>query len=82
MKETTSFFLLLAVFLLINLVGSALFMAIEPVDFTDAFYLLMTTSTTVGYGNVSPNTKGGKIFMSFYQLFPVCMFFAILRLFL
>jgi hypothetical protein len=35
----------------------------------DAFYLAVQTSTTVGYGDITMTSTGGKVFMSFYMLF-------------
>ena len=64
-----------AVFFLVNLVGAALITLIEPLNYLDAFYLTMSTSTTVGYGNVAPETDAGKMFLSFFQILPIGLFF-------
>jgi voltage-gated potassium channel len=37
-----------------------LFMAFEGMGFGDALYLTVTTVTTLGYGDVSPTTPGGR----------------------
>lgn len=52
----------------------------DDLDFTNAFYLMMTTTSTVGFGNVVPKTTNGKIFISFYQLIPIGCFFGGLTL--
>jgi hypothetical protein len=50
---------LLVVFLLLSTV---IFMALEKFSGRDAFYFCMVLLTTVGYGDISPVTPGGKLF--------------------
>ncbi len=42
-------------------VGTIVFMIIERLSLTDAFYFTIVTVTTVGYGDLHPVTQGGKI---------------------
>jgi voltage-gated potassium channel len=44
------------------IIGTAGFMIIEHLSFLDALYFTVVTISTVGYGDVSPATAGGKIF--------------------
>ncbi|XP_045025614.1 potassium channel subfamily K member 2 isoform X2 [Daphnia magna] len=46
----------------------------NPWEFSSALFLCMTILTTVGYGNFSPKSSGGKIFCMFYGLIgiPIC----------
>ena len=54
-------------------VGAIAFMVVfEQFTFTDAFYFLMVTLTTVGYGDgFYPTTQGGRLFTSFFVLFGI-----------
>ena len=84
MDELASVLLLLAFGILAtNLVGAGILLALDDdLDFVDAFFLVMTTTTTVGYGNVAPITEGAKLFMAFYQFVPVTLFFCSIPLLL
>ncbi|SHG27819.1 potassium channel family protein [Ornithinibacillus halophilus] len=47
---------------------------IEPTTFNsllNAFYFVLTTFTTVGYGDFSPVTTAGKLFSIFMYLFGI-----------
>lgn len=46
-------------------VGTVGYMLIEGYRLLDAFYMTIITVTTVGYGEVSPLSDGGRIFTSF-----------------
>ncbi len=53
------------------LVGTAGFTLIEHYPPFDAFYMTLTTMTTVGYGEIHPLSRSGRIFNSFLILFGV-----------
>lgn len=59
--KTNGFIYILLVVISILVVSSLLFSLSENVSFEKALWWSITTSTTVGYGDVSPVTKVGKI---------------------
>ena len=59
-------------------VGTAGFVLIEKYSWFDAFYMTLTTITTVGYQELRPLSRSGRIFNSFLIFFGVgAMFLAI-----
>ena len=64
--------ILIAVALLLVLTGGTLgFVLIEGYPPFDAFYMTLITITTVGYGEVHPLSRAGRIFNSFLIFFGV-----------
>src|SRR3984957_14986203 len=60
------------------LAGTAGFVLIEGYSWFDAFYMTLTTITTVGYQELRPLSHSGRIFNSFLILFGVsAMFLAV-----
>jgi voltage-gated potassium channel len=51
--------------------GTAGFVLIEHYPVFDAFYMTLTTVTTVGYGEIHPLSQAGRIFNAFLILFGV-----------
>ena len=51
--------------------GSAGFHFIEGWAWFDAFYMTLTTMTTIGYGEIHPLSHAGRIFNSFLIVFAV-----------
>lgn len=51
--------------------GSAGFRVIEGWSWFDAFYMTLTTMTTIGYGEIHPLSHSGRIFNSFLIVFAV-----------
>lgn len=61
-------------FLLCILVGVSFYHLVEKMSFIDSFYLTSVTLTTVGYGDVAPQTDLGKIFTSIFSFVGVATF--------
>jgi voltage-gated potassium channel len=53
--------IVLALLVGLVLIGAAAFMALEDLSFLDALYFAVVTISTVGYGDVTPATSGGKV---------------------
>ena len=51
------------------LIGMAGFMGIEHFAAIDAFYMTVTTVSTVGFGELHPFSPAGRVFVSFYILY-------------
>ncbi|HYK34701.1 potassium channel family protein [Alloacidobacterium sp.] len=63
---------------IIVVVGTTGFVLIESYSWFDAFYMTLTTITTVGYQEIRPLSHAGRIFNSFLIMFGVsAMFLAV-----
>src|SRR5579883_2144223 len=63
---------------IVVLAGTAGFVEIEGYTWFDAFYMTITTITTVGYQELKPLSHAGRVFNSFLILFGVsAMFLAV-----
>lgn len=72
------FRLLLLLPVLIVVIGTIGIMIIEHLSFLDALYFTIVTIATVGYGDVSPVTTGGKIFSIFLIILGIGAFVTLL----
>jgi len=54
--------------LLIIVFGAVFYHSVEGWRWLDAFYFTVITLTTVGYGDLTPQTDAGKLFTMFYVL--------------
>ena len=52
-------------------IGSVAYHYLEGWDWLDAIYFSIITLTTIGYGDFSPQTDGGKIFTIFYIIIGI-----------
>jgi voltage-gated potassium channel len=69
---------IVGVILLVLAVGTTGFVVIERYPVFDAFYMTLTTMATVGYAEIHPLSRQGRIFNSFLIFFGVStMFLAI-----
>jgi hypothetical protein len=59
--------------LVVQIVSAAIFCAIEGWDFGSALYHCLVTGTTVGYGDQTIVTDGGKLWASVHMLVAVAM---------
>jgi voltage-gated potassium channel len=64
-------FLCLILLAAVVVTGSAGFHFIEHWGWFDAFYMTLTTMTTIGYGEIHPLSHTGRIFNSFLIVFAV-----------
>ncbi|MCA9487407.1 MAG: two pore domain potassium channel family protein [Nanoarchaeota archaeon] len=81
MEEKTEIEILIAVVIILLVGGTIFYHNAENFSILDSFYLSVSTLSTVGYGDVVPHTKIGKIFTSFYILLGVGILLECLRLF-
>ncbi|GJM42875.1 MAG: potassium channel protein [Ardenticatenaceae bacterium] len=62
---------LLLPFLLLILVGTVVYSLLEGWTLFDSLYATIITITTVGYGDLSPQSQSGRIFAIFFTLFAI-----------
>ncbi len=48
------------------IIGVTFYHYVEHLSWLDAYYFSIITLTTVGYGDISPETPAGKIFTTLY----------------
>lgn len=62
---------LLLTSLVILAFGSTVYHYLEGWSWLDSIYFSIITLTTIGYGDFSPQTNGGKLFTIFYILIGI-----------
>jgi hypothetical protein len=72
------FWVLLLLPVAVIIIGTIGMMAIEHRSLLDAVYYTVVTITTVGYGDITPVTAGGKIFSIFLIIIGIGTFLTIL----
>jgi voltage-gated potassium channel len=78
MRLLQRFLLIFGLLTFILIVGTAGFVLLEHFSLFDAFYMTLTTITTVGYAEIRPLDHAGRVFNSFLIIFGVfAMFLAI-----
>lgn len=53
------------------LAGATFYHQTEKLSWLDAFYFCTITLTTVGYGDITPQTSAGKLFAIFYVIIGI-----------
>lgn len=56
------------------LIGVFFMMQLEQLSFLDGMYFSVVSLTTVGYGDFSPQTDAGKIFVMIYLIIGIGIF--------
>ena len=54
-------------------VGTVFYRLIENLSWIDSFYFSTITLTTIGYGDISPQTDAGKLFTVFYVIIGIAI---------
>jgi len=70
---------MIAVTLFTVAIGVAVFTISEEMFYSEAIYLSIITGTTVGYGDLAPQSDVGKILVAIYALFAVNVVGALLE---
>ena len=70
---------LLLTSVVILLIGTISYHHLEGWDYIDSLYFSVITLTTVGYGDFSPQTYGGKVFTIFYIFIGLGMILSFLH---
>ena len=68
-------------FLILLFVGAFVYFSIEGWAYLDALYFTVVTVTTIGYGDLVPQTEIGKIFTIFFSFLGIGMAFYFFTLF-
>ena len=53
--------------------GTVVFSVLEDWSIVDSFYFSVVTATTVGFGDLTPDTDGAKLFTVGYILFGISL---------
>jgi voltage-gated potassium channel len=72
--------LLIGLVVITLLVGTVFYHYVESLIWLDAFYFSVVSLTTVGYGDISPQTSFGKLFTVFYLLIGIGLLFSFISL--
>ena len=70
----------IVLFFVLLLGGSCVYYHVEGWRYLDSVYFVVATATTVGYGDIVPQTDIGKIFTIFFSFFGVGMAFYLFTL--
>jgi len=79
LKDTIPVGKVAGVLLLYITLGAAFYRTVEGFRWLDAYYYVVVTLSTIGYGDFVPKTDAGKIFTIFYIVFGVVVFAGSIR---
>ena len=65
--------------LIIISLGTVVYHYLEGWSWLDSLYFSVITLTTIGYGDFSPQTSGGKLFTMFYIILGIGIFFSFIN---
>jgi len=71
----------ITVFLILLFGGTLIYSSIEGWNYLDSLYFIVITITTIGYGDIVPQTNMGKIFTIFFSFLGIGMAFYFFTLF-
>ncbi|HSE60999.1 MAG TPA: potassium channel family protein [Candidatus Saccharimonadales bacterium] len=66
--------IIFGILLLVWAIGSVFYHLVEGLSYVDALYFTAVTLTTVGYGDLAPQTDAGKIFTAIYAFVGIGIF--------
>src|SRR5215469_4819489 len=69
------FLLIVGLLGIITVIGTAGFVLIDGYSWFDGLYMTLTTISTVGYGEIRPLSRAGRVFNSFLIMFGVSAMF-------
>jgi len=75
------FILAIIIFLTLLFTGTFVYSFLEGWNYIDSAYFTVATVTTIGYGDIVPQTDIGKIFTMFFSFFGIGMAFYFFTLF-
>ncbi|MDM8545679.1 potassium channel protein [Candidatus Venteria ishoeyi] len=61
------------IFLGFSVLFAIYMMAFEGLNLIDSYYFLVTTATTVGYGDISPKSDVGKLLVTIYMVIGIAL---------
>jgi voltage-gated potassium channel len=67
-------FLPVCLLLVVWAVGAVFYHVVEGLNYIDAIYFTACTLTTVGYGDITPQTDAGKLFTAAYTFVGIGIF--------
>jgi voltage-gated potassium channel len=66
--------LIFGLLVLVWAVGAVFYHLVEGLSYIDAVYFTAATLTTVGYGDIAPQTDAGKLFTAVYVFVGIGIF--------
>ena len=75
MKFHVHFRVSILIFLVVMGLGSFGYQRLEGWDYLDSIYFVVVTVTTIGYGDLVPQTDMGKIFTIFFSFLGIASAF-------